>query len=90
LAAQSSDTLIYIVFSPEWAAAQASPATIRIGLQPVEEGMPINILKRRGPAAAAPLSVALPPTSMLSCYRRVARRAPLAIIAHDADAPVEA
>jgi protein ImuA len=89
LAAQSSDTL-FVVFRPEWAAAQASPATIRIGLQPVGKGLAVNILKRRGPAGAAPLTIALPPTSILSRYRRAARRAPLAIIAHDADAPVEA
>ncbi|MDQ7982512.1 translesion DNA synthesis-associated protein ImuA [Paraburkholderia sp. SARCC-3016] len=90
LAAQSSWDTLFVVFRPEWAAAQASPTTIRIGLQPVEEGLAINILKRRGPAAAAPLSVAVPQTSMLSHYRRAARRAPLAIIARDADAPVAA
>jgi protein ImuA len=89
LAAQSSGTL-FVVVRPEWVATQASPATIRIGLQPVEEGLEINILKRRGPAAAEPLKVALHPASMLPRRRRTARRAPVAIVAEEMEASVEA
>jgi protein ImuA len=89
LAAQSSETL-FVVTRPEWAATQASPATIHIGLRPVEEGLAINILKRRGPAASESLKVALLPASMLSRNRRTARRAPVAIVAQEAEAAIEA
>jgi hypothetical protein len=89
LAAQSSE-MLFVVVRPEWAATQASPATIRIGLRPIEEGLAISILKRRGPAAAEPLKVTLHPASILSPHRRTARRAPVAIVAQDAEASIEA
>jgi protein ImuA len=89
LVAQSSETL-FVVFRPEWAATQASPATVRMRLRAVEEGLAIDILKRRGPAAPEPLKIALHPASMLSRYRHVARRAPVTVVTHDAEASVEA
>lgn len=56
LAAQASHTLCWI-FRPLSARATASPAPLRIALQPLAGGVQLDILKRRGPVCAAPLQV---------------------------------
>lgn len=48
LAAQSSDMLFWLVRPPS-AAREASPAPLRLCLQPARGGIEIAILKRRGP-----------------------------------------
>lgn len=58
LAAKSADTL-FIVLRPLAAAADPSPAELRMALRPVEDGVQVDILKRKGPAMAAPLSITL-------------------------------
>ncbi len=55
-AAQGRDVL-FVAFRG-WAAAQVpSPAPLRLGLQPVAEGLHVYFLKRRGPARDEPLHV---------------------------------
>jgi protein ImuA len=73
LAAQSSETL-FVMIGPLAAAQDSSPALLRLALRPAEDGLMVDIVKRRGPARADPLSVQLQPTPvLLSSRRRVAR-----------------
>jgi protein ImuA len=64
LAAQSSETL-FVMVGPLAAAQDSSPALLRLALRPAEEGLAVDIVKRRGPTLAAPLSVVLQPTPVL-------------------------
>lgn len=52
------------VFACVWrstaAAREASPAALRVSLQPAAQGLLVHILKRRGMPAARPLTLALP------------------------------
>ena len=64
LAARSADTL-FIVLRPLAAAADPSPAELRVALRPVEDGVQVDILKRKGPAMAAPLSITLSQSPVL-------------------------
>ncbi|MFC0402987.1 translesion DNA synthesis-associated protein ImuA [Paraburkholderia rhizosphaerae] len=86
LAAQSSETL-FIVVRPEWAATQASPATLRLGLRPAEDGLAIDILKRRGPVAATPLAISVQQPVLHSRRRRARVPAPITV---SVEAAVEA
>jgi protein ImuA len=54
LAAQAAETLCFVM-RPATAAQQASPAPLRLALSPAPGGLSVQILKRRGPAAAQPL-----------------------------------
>ena len=77
LAAQSSETL-FVVVRPLAAAQDASPALLRLALRPAAEGLMVDIVKRRGPTRAEPLSIPLQPTPVLfSRHARLSRR-PLA------------
>ncbi|WP_233850164.1 translesion DNA synthesis-associated protein ImuA [Paraburkholderia sp. HD33-4] len=74
LAAQSSETL-FIMVRPLATAQDASPALLRLALRPSAEGLTIDIVKRRGPARAEPLSIPLQPTPiLLSRHARLSRR----------------
>jgi protein ImuA len=76
LAAQSSETLFFMV-RPLAAAQQASPALLRLALRPAADGLMVDIVKRRGPVRADPLSIPLQPTPILfSRHARVSRRSP--------------
>lgn len=59
LAAEASATPLFL-FRPPAAAAQASPAVLRLQLSAAPGGVSIHILKRRGPAASAALHLRLP------------------------------
>lgn len=59
LAAQGSDMLCWLL-RPLTAAAEASPAPLRIALRPLAGGIRLEILKRRGPQSAAPLDLRWP------------------------------
>jgi protein ImuA len=50
LAARSS-TSPFFVLRPLHAAADASPAELRIAVRPAEEGVYVDIVKRKGPKA---------------------------------------
>ncbi|MBJ9659746.1 translesion DNA synthesis-associated protein ImuA [Burkholderia gladioli] len=71
-AARAGDTL-FVMLRPLAAARQPSPAVLRLALQPVPGGVTIDIVKRRGPAAAAPLELALPSPIVEGRYARLAR-----------------
>ncbi|NIF92408.1 recombinase RecA, partial [Burkholderia sp. Cy-637] len=63
----------FVMLRPLAAARQPSPAVLRLALQPVPGGVTIDIVKRRGPAAAAPLELALPSPIVEGRYARLAR-----------------
>ncbi|APR36372.1 translesion DNA synthesis-associated protein ImuA [Paraburkholderia sp. SOS3] len=74
LAAQSSETL-FIMVRPLTAAQGSSPAPLRLALRPAAEGLMVDIVKRRGPTRAQPLSISLQPTPVLySRHARLSRR----------------
>ncbi|RFU48196.1 translesion DNA synthesis-associated protein ImuA [Paraburkholderia sp. DHOC27] len=74
LAAQSSETL-FIMVRPLTAAQDSSPALLRLALRPSAEGLMVDIVKRRGPTRAEPLSISLQPTPVLfSRHARLSRR----------------
>jgi hypothetical protein len=80
LAAQSSRTL-FVMVRPLAAAQDSSPALLRLALRPSPDGLSVDIVKRRGPARAEPLSIPLQPTPvLLSRHARLSRR-PLAEVA---------
>ena len=54
VAAESSRAFVAL-FRPPQASAESSPASLRLALEPVAEGLRVDILKRRGAPAAAPL-----------------------------------
>jgi protein ImuA len=80
LAAQSSETL-FVMVRPLAVAQDASPAVLRLALRPAPDGLMVDVVKRRGPARAEPLSIPLQPTPvLLSRHARISRR-PLAPVA---------
>jgi protein ImuA len=73
LAAQAAETL-FVMVGPLAAAQDSSPALLRLALRPAEDGLTVDIVKRRGPTLAAPLSVVLQPTPvLLSRHGRIRR-----------------
>jgi protein ImuA len=74
LAAQSSETL-FVMVRPLAAAQDSSPALLRLALRPSADGLTVDIVKRRGPSRAEPLSIPLQPTPvLLSQHARLSRR----------------
>jgi protein ImuA len=59
LAAQSSEALFFMV-RPLVAAQDSSPALLRLALRPSSDGLTVDIVKRRGPSRAEPLSIRRP------------------------------
>ena len=75
LAAQSSETL-FVMVRPIYATDDASPATLRLSVRPSPDGLMVDIVKRRGPVLAAPISIALQPTPVLLSQRGRSVRSP--------------
>jgi cell division inhibitor SulA len=74
LAAQSSETL-FVMMRPLAAAQDSSPALLRLALRPTADGLTVDVLKRRGPSRAEPLSISFQPTPiLLSHHARLPRR----------------
>jgi protein ImuA len=74
LAAQSSETL-FVMVRPLAAAQDSSPALLRLTLRPSADGLSVDIVKRRGPSSATPLSISLQPSPVLfSRHARLPRR----------------
>lgn len=74
LVAQSSETL-FIMVRPLAAAQDASPALLRLAVRPADVGISVDIVKRRGPTCAEPLSIPLHPSPILfSRHARISRR----------------
>ncbi|KON81544.1 translesion DNA synthesis-associated protein ImuA [Azoarcus sp. PA01] len=59
LAAEASATSLFVV-RPGGAAQQASPASLRLRLQPAPDALALEIVKRRGPPLGWPLQLPLP------------------------------
>jgi protein ImuA len=59
LAAEESGTPLFL-FRPAAAALQSSPASLRLRLAAEDGALAIDILKRRGPALAAPIRLSVP------------------------------
>lgn len=70
LAAQSSDTLFFVV-RPSACARDASPAPLRLALEPAAGGVRVQFVKRRGPQQESPLLLTLEPSPIL-LYRHAA------------------
>jgi protein ImuA len=71
LAAQSAETLFFVM-RPLASAPDASPATLRLGIRSVKDGISVELIKRKGPAPAEPLWIPmLPSPILLSPHRRV-------------------
>jgi hypothetical protein len=64
LAAQTSRTL-FVLVRPDRTIHDASPATLRVSVRAAQDGLEVDIVKRRGPALAGPLAVAMHPTPVL-------------------------
>jgi protein ImuA len=74
LAAQSSETL-FVMVRPLATTQDSSPAVLRLALRPAEEGLTVEIIKRRGPIGIEPITVGLQPTPVLLSSRpRVSRQ----------------
>ncbi|WP_404983516.1 MULTISPECIES: translesion DNA synthesis-associated protein ImuA [unclassified Caballeronia] len=76
LAAQATETLFLLV-RPLASAADASPATLRLGVRSADGGIVVDVIKRRGPIRNETLSVALQPSPVLvSPHGRTRRHSP--------------
>ncbi len=90
LAAQSTETLLFAL-RPLQAAQDASPAALRLALRSAADGLSVEIVKRRGPPAAAPVPVPLHPSPvLLSRHARLSRRSRLPLSARHPAPPVAA
>jgi cell division inhibitor SulA len=88
LAAQSSETL-FVMVRPLASAQDASPAVLRLALRPAGDGLTVDIVKRRGPTRAEPLSIPLQPTPVLfSRHARLSRRPVIQVTARGLPAEV--
>lgn len=75
LAAQSSDTLFYMV-RPLSCARDPSPAALRLALTPVSQGLQVHLVKRRGARRDMPLLLSMSPLTHLSDHAFVDRLTP--------------
>jgi len=74
LASQTSDTL-FIVVRPLASVQDASPAALRLALRPAEDGISVDVVKRKGPARTDMFAVkVLPSPVLLSPYGRPQRK----------------
>jgi protein ImuA len=74
LAAQSSE-MLFVVMRPLARAEDSSPAPLRLAVRAVAEGVALELIKRKGPAAPAPIMLKLfPSPNLISEHRRVQRR----------------
>jgi len=70
LHAQSSEVLFFVL-RPLAAAQDTSPASLRLSLRPAENGVRIEVIKRKGPVGVDPFDVVLKPSPiLLSPYGR--------------------
>jgi hypothetical protein len=76
LAAQSTESL-FIMVRPLATAQDSSPALLRLALRPTADGLIVDVVKRRGPAMAEPITVSLQPTPVLLSTRRQSARRPV-------------
>lgn len=76
LAARSTESLFFVI-RPIAGAVDPSPADLRLTLEPTTDGVLVEVIKRKGPAMAQPLRIALRPgAALLSPYGRASRSVP--------------
>lgn len=75
LLASRSSTSLFFVFRPIREAADASPAELRVAVRPAEEGVNVDIIKRKGPKFEGDLTVNVQPGAGLMSARGRSRRA---------------
>jgi protein ImuA len=83
----TSESLLYVI-RPLAQTQDASPATLRIAVRPSENGVSLDIVKRKGPIGAGPFEVVLPTPVLLSPFGRSAKPArvterEIPLITHD-------
>ncbi|CAB3795222.1 hypothetical protein LMG28614_04126 [Paraburkholderia ultramafica] len=61
LAAQASETLL-VLMRPLASAQDASPATLRLAVRPANDGLVVDVIKRRGPTRMETLPITLQPS----------------------------
>ncbi|MGP8437838.1 translesion DNA synthesis-associated protein ImuA [Paraburkholderia fungorum] len=64
LHAQSSEALFFVL-RPLAAAQDTSPASLRLSLRPIENGVQIEIIKRKGPVGVDPFNIELKSSPIL-------------------------
>ncbi|MEX3973202.1 translesion DNA synthesis-associated protein ImuA [Paraburkholderia caribensis] len=74
LAARSS-TSLFFAFRPILSASDASPAELRVAVLPADEGVRVDIIKRKGPKFEGDLTVNVQPGAALISARGRPRRA---------------
>lgn len=74
LAARSSTSLFFVI-RPILSASEASPAELRVAVRPAEEGINVDIIKRKGPKFEGNLTVNVRPGVALMSARGRSRRA---------------
>ncbi|MGF6782583.1 translesion DNA synthesis-associated protein ImuA [Paraburkholderia sp. GAS334] len=91
LAAQTTD-MFFVMVRPLAAAADSSPAPLRLTLRPARGGVNIDFVKRRGPKRDEPLFVPLAPSPILNQNRHaiVDRRASPIVVPRSVPAEVVA
>lgn len=74
LAAQTSE-MLFVVVRPLARAQDSSPAPLRLSVRAATDGVVVELIKRKGPTAPAPIMVKLVPSpNLISEHRRVPRR----------------
>jgi protein ImuA len=74
LAAQTSE-MLFVVVRPLARAQDSSPAPLRLSVRAAADGVVVELIKRKGPTAPAPIMVKLfPSPNLISEHRRVPRR----------------
>jgi cell division inhibitor SulA/protein ImuA len=86
VAAKSGETLFFLV-RPIAAAADPSPAELRLTLRPAETGVRVEVIKRKGPSLTDPLEIELrPAASLVSPHGRLRRAARTGVALETAEA----
>ncbi|WP_438397172.1 translesion DNA synthesis-associated protein ImuA [Caballeronia sp. DA-9] len=74
LAAQSNETL-FVLLRPLASAQDSSPASLRLALRPAENGVEVEVVKRKGPIGNGSFVVPVSPApSLVSPFARRSRR----------------
>lgn len=77
LAAQTSETL-FVLLRPLAAAMDSSPATLRLAVRPTDNGVSVDVIKRKGPIRKERVVIAVSPSPiLLSPYERRQNQRPI-------------
>jgi len=88
LAAQTSETL-FVLLRPLAAAMDSSPATLRLAVRPTDDGVSVDVIKRKGPIRKERVVIAVAPSPiLLSPYERSRNQRPIMPVVARNDAKV--